>query len=210
MAENGQTPFHIEGEEIASCNCDWGCPCQFNANPTHGHCHALVAVQIEKGHFGDTDMGGVSFAEIISWPGPIHEGDGTVQLILDESSSEEQHEAVKAMASGEHGGTFFEIFSSVLPHVREPVVKKVEIETDRERRVGSIKVGDLGQTEIGPITNPVTGDEHRARIDLPEGFEYAQAEVGNTVSAETHGDDPLSFTLENTHAQLNRFDWSNA
>ena len=31
-----------------------------------------------------------------------------------------------------------------------------------ERRVASIKVGDLGQTEIGPITNPVTGEEHRA------------------------------------------------
>ena len=26
--------WSIKGPEIATCNCDWGCPCQFNALPT--------------------------------------------------------------------------------------------------------------------------------------------------------------------------------
>ena len=35
-----------------TCNCAWGCPCQFNALPTHGRCEAMVAVRIREGHYG--------------------------------------------------------------------------------------------------------------------------------------------------------------
>lgn len=210
MAAAASTSWRITGEEVGSCNCDWGCPCQFNANPTQGNCHAVIGVQIREGHFGDTRLDGVRFAEIVSWPGPIHEGDGTVQLVLDEAATPEQREAVQELSSGDHGGAYFEIFASVLPHTREPIVAPVEIETDRERRVASVRIGDIAEATIEPIKNPVTGEEHRARIDLPGGFEYTLAEVGNTVRARAGGDEPLSFTLENSYAQLNEFDWSPA
>lgn len=65
--------------------------------------------------------------------------------------------------------------------------------------------------EVGrPIRNPVTQEEHRVRIDLPDGFEYKQAEIGNTVRARVSATEPLSFTLGNTYAQLNPLDWTNA
>jgi hypothetical protein len=62
--------------------------------------------------------------------------------------------------------------------------------------------------EVQPIRNPVTGEEHRARIVLPDGFEYKEAEMGNTMRfwvKTSH----LSFAHENCYAQLNAFDWSN-
>jgi hypothetical protein len=62
----------------------------------------------------------------------------------------------------------------------------------------------------GDASARATGDEHRVRIDLPNGFEYKQAEVGNTVMATASSDDPLSFSFEKSYAQLNRFDWSPA
>lgn len=210
MAAATSGEWRISGEEVGSCNCDWGCPCQFNADPTQGNCHAVLGFQIREGHFGDTRLDGVRFAEIVSWPGPIHEGDGTTQLILDEESTPEQRDAIEKLSSGEYGGAYFEIFASVLPHRREPMTAPIDIETDRERRVASVRVGDMAEAVIQPIKNPVTGEEHRARIDLPGGFEYTLAEVGNTVRARAGGDEPLSFTLENSYAQLNEFDWSPA
>jgi hypothetical protein len=63
---------------------------------------------------------------------------------------------------------------------------------------------------VEPIKNPVSGEEHRARIVLPDGFEYAEAEMANTVECTTTAEGPLSLRLENSYAQLNRFDWSNA
>lgn len=210
MTSNGQTSWRIKGEEVISCNCDWGCPCQFNANPTHGNCHALAAYAVTSGKFGDVSLDGVRWAMFVSWPGAIHEGDGTAQLVIDESANPEQRDAIQQLASGEQGGAYFEIFASVLPHVRDPLVAPVEIQTDRERRVASVRVGEIAESNIGPITNPVTGDELRARIDLPDGFEYTLAEVANVKSGSVSGDAPLDFTLENTYAQLNQMDWNNS
>jgi hypothetical protein len=209
MPENGQTPWHIKGEEVGSCSCDWACPCQFEGDPTHGYCQVLVGLEIGEGNFGETDLSGVRFAEIVSFPGPLYEGNGTSQLILDEASTPEQRDAILALASGEQGGAYFEIFASIIPNNHDPVVAPIEIEVDREARVASIRVGDLGESEIKPIVSPATGEEHRVRIDLPNGFEYKQAEIGNTISARASGDDPLSFRLENSYAQMNQFDWSN-
>jgi hypothetical protein len=210
MAANGQTSWHITGEEVGNCNCIWACPCQFNELPTHGDCEAFLGYDIRKGSFGDVDLADVRFAQVVSWPGPIHEGNGTRQLIIDESATPEQRDAVQQLLDGEHGGPYFEIFASVLPNRRETMFAPIEIETDRERRVASLRVEGYAESKIEPIKNPVSGDEHRVRIDLPYGFEYKQAEIANTVTAKVSADAPLDLDLEGTYGQLNPFDWSNA
>jgi hypothetical protein len=53
-------------------------------------------------------------------------------------------------------------------------------------------------TTIEPIKNPVTGDEHRARIVLPDGFEYKEANMSNIVYCSVTGGDQLAFELRNT------------
>jgi len=59
-AKMAYVDWSISGPEIANCNCDFSCPCQFNALPTHGDCRAMTAMRIDKGHFGDLDLSGVS------------------------------------------------------------------------------------------------------------------------------------------------------
>ena len=44
--------WSMQGVEYNNCNCNWGCPCQFNSLPSHGDCRALCFVQIDRGHFG--------------------------------------------------------------------------------------------------------------------------------------------------------------
>ena len=44
---------------------------------------------------------------------------------------------------------------------------------------------------------------------LPNGFEYKEAEMGNTAHCRVDAGDKLKFELKNTYAQLNAFDWSN-
>jgi hypothetical protein len=40
--------WQIRGTEMTNCNCNWGCPCQFNSLPTGGSCRALSFVQIDR------------------------------------------------------------------------------------------------------------------------------------------------------------------
>lgn len=211
MATAATTAWHIKGEELAHCNCDWGCPCQFDALPTHGRCEAVEAYEITEGQYGSTDMAGVRVVRTFSWPGAVHEGNGTRQMILDPSLSAGQREAMEALDSGTVGGPFFEIFASVCPNRLETLIAPIELTVDREARRGTIRVHDIVDTEAQPILNPVTGDAHRVRIDLPEGFEFKLAEVGNTVFARVkkNGGSGIEMNLENTYAQLNPIDWSN-
>ncbi len=73
-----KTPRHVKGEELASCNCSWGCPCQFNAAPTQGHCRGVVMYRVEEGHIGETNLDVVAFGWLFSLPGAPQEG--TVKL----------------------------------------------------------------------------------------------------------------------------------
>jgi hypothetical protein len=112
--------------------------------------------------------------------------------------------------SGSEGGVYFEIFAAVCPNQLDTLMAPIELQTDRERRVASISIAGIAESRVQPIRNPVSGEDHRARIVLPDGFEYAEAEMANTVACTTTADGPLSLRLENSYAQLNEFDWSNS
>ncbi len=204
-----KTNWRIAGEEVASCNCAWGCPCQFNAIPTTGRCEALITMEIRQGYFGETRLDGLRLACIVWWPGPIHEGNGIRRVIIDQRATPEQRKALLALYSGTHGGAYFEVFAAVCPTLLEPLTAPIAFEVDRERRLATVRVGDIGEIHAEPIKNPVTGAEHRARIDLPGGFEYKVAEVANATHLRVRSGEKLTFEHKNTYAQLNAFDWSN-
>ena len=94
--------WNLEGEWLKNCNCAFGCPCDFNARPTQGHCEGLMAMHITKGHFGDTRLDGLCFAVTVRFPGALHEGNGQIQPILDSRASPEQLEALGEILSGRH------------------------------------------------------------------------------------------------------------
>src|SRR5215470_16685928 len=50
-----------------------------------------------------------------------------------------------------------------------------------------------------PIRNPVTGAEHRVRIDLPDGFEFKIAEIGS-ASSSVKG--PIAVELKDSYGQF--------
>ncbi len=93
--------WSVKGREFVNCNCDYGCPCQFNALPTHGKCRAVFGFQFDEGHHGDTRLDGLQAAMVVSWPGPIHEGNGTMLVIIDEQANEEQRQALLRIMQGE-------------------------------------------------------------------------------------------------------------
>jgi Protein of unknown function (DUF1326)/Copper binding proteins, plastocyanin/azurin family len=44
----------IKADYIETCNCDYGCPCNFTGFPSNGFCRALVGYDIREGKYGDT------------------------------------------------------------------------------------------------------------------------------------------------------------
>jgi hypothetical protein len=200
--------WRIAGDEVVSCNCAWGCPCQFNALPTNGRCEGVAAFEIHEGHFGEVGLGGVRFARIYSWPASIPEGNGTRLTIIDDRAAADQRSALVALDSAKHGGLYFEIFASVCPNLLEPIFAPLEIAINRGKRRAQVIIPDVLEARVEPI-NSVSGKPYRARIVLPDGFEFKKAEMGNTVRFDVKTPREVAMRHENSYAQLNAFDWSN-
>ena len=196
------TNWQIKGRELVNCNCAYGCPCQFNALPTYGNCRAVIAYQIDKGHFGEIRLDGLRAALLLSWPGPIHEGNGTMQAIVDERADARQREALRKIIHGEDTvemATMWWVYSKMSPNKLETLYKPIEFEMNTEKRTGRMSIPGFAEMTGEPIHNPVTGAEHRVRIDLPHGFEYTIAEIGS-ASSSVKG--PMAMELENSYGQF--------
>ncbi|MWD29120.1 DUF1326 domain-containing protein [Aquicoccus sp. SCR17] len=205
------TSWELHGHELANCNCATGCPCQFMALPTHGNCEAVATFEFDKGHYGDTDLSGTKSALVVRWPGAIHEGDGTMQIIIDEKASPEQREALFKIMTGEDTdemATMWWVFSAMSPHKLETLYKPIEIDMDMETRKGRVKIPGVFETEAGPIINPVSGQEHRARINLPHGFEFHVAEMAKGTT-KTSGEIELKANKD-THVHMVEIHLSNS
>ncbi|NGM86919.1 DUF1326 domain-containing protein [Parapusillimonas sp. SGNA-6] len=196
-----QSDWRLEGEWIKNCSCAYGCPCDFNARPTQGECKGLVGMHITKGHFNDIGLDGLHFCAVVQFPGPLHEGNGQVQPIIDERATPQQREALLAILSGKHSaeGTLFHILSIIVVKVHDPIFAPFTFTFDKDARQGSMSVPGVLETDIRPILNPVTGQPHRIRVVMPEGFEHREGEV---ASANIHSMGAIRFNTQDSHSTL--------
>ena len=176
------TPWEIHAVVVANCNCAYGCPCQFDALPTYGTCEAADGFQVEKGFYGEVSLDGLSAGMLAKWPGPIHEGDGERLIIIDDQATADQRNALEKIISGEDTeelATIFWVVNAMTTIRLETLFLPVTIEADIEARRGRVVVDGVFELNVEPIRNTVTGAEHRARIEIPDGFEFTIAEMAS-------------------------------
>jgi hypothetical protein len=156
--------WEIKATEFANCNCIYACPCQFNALPDKGFCEAVAGYDIEQGHFGDVRLDGLRAAAVYHWPGAVHEGNGVMQLIIDERADADQRDALVKILSGEETedmATVWWVFSTMSPTKHPPVFQPITIEVDVDARRARLDVPGLVASTGEPIRNPVTGAEQQ-------------------------------------------------
>ncbi len=193
----------IRGSEFVNCNCAFGCPCQFHSPSTNGYCEAIGSALIEEGNFNDISLDGLCFVMLLKWPGEIAEGNGQQQLIIDESANPEQREALRKIAHGEStapGATHYYVFNSTISKVHNTLYAPIKISIDVEARHAHTKIEGLVESAGTPLVDPFSGEESRARIHLPNGFEYTYAEMGAGTSKITAD---IELDLNNSYGQFN-------
>lgn len=193
--------WFLEGEWIKSCSCAYGCPCDFNARPTQGWCKGMLGMRISKGWFEAVRLDGLSFFVTVDFPGPLHEGNGQAQPIIDERASPAQREALFAILSGQNSqeGTLFHIFSLIVSKMHEPRFAPVEFGFNAQSRLARLRIPGLLETDVEPIKNPVTGLPHRVQLLMPEGFEHR---LGEVASSDIRSSGAIAFTTQGGHATL--------
>ncbi|MDI3259404.1 MAG: DUF1326 domain-containing protein [Sinobacteraceae bacterium] len=201
--------WEIRGKQVSHCNCNIGCPCQFNALPSHGHCRAYMFMQIDHGHFGETRLDGLRWGGLYAWPGPIHQGNGTAMLVVDRSASAAQRAAIEAIAHGqetEPGSLITQVFSTTLSKLLPTQVQAIELSIDLQKRSAQVRVPGLLKGAAESIKNPITGAPHPVTVKLPQGFEYDEAEFLQG-KAKTEGSS-IELGFDGTHAHIAKVHWS--
>jgi hypothetical protein len=200
--------WSIQGLEFTSCNCSWGCPCQFNGLPTHGFCRAFCFVQIEKGHFGDVPLDGLRWGFMAAWPKAIHLGDGKCQTIVDEKANPQQRNAIETISHGgetEPGSLITQVFSTTMSEYLPTLSKPIQLTIDYNGRNAEVKVPGLLEGKAESIRNPVTGAPHPVRVVMPTGFEFTESEV---LSGRAKSTGTIELDLDGSHAHLAHIHWN--
>ena len=174
MAEHWQ----LTGQVLISCNCDWGCPCNFNALPTTGKCEGGWTWHVDRGSFGDVHLDGLNFSVYANWPGAIHEGNGEALILVDERATGSQRAAIEELVQGKIGGPW-QTLGWTWPKVHGPFSVGYDLRFDGVR--SRLKCDGMVEVECGPIKNPVTGAESYPAVVLPQGIIVKRGDLGATT-----------------------------
>lgn len=191
---SAQIKWSFEADFLQACNCDYGCPCEFSAPPTGGHCQGMVAWRINQGNYGDTLLNGLGLGIVVQWPKAIHEGNGTAAVFVDEKATAAQRDALLQIASGKAGGLPFEIIVTTFSKVLDP--QFVPFHFHFNGRSSSVKAGEAMDIVLEPIKNPVTGEPESVRVHHATGFIFKEAECASSSKMDVNAGE-LKFSWPN-------------
>ncbi len=201
-AEPSIPGWRLKGHVILACNCDFGCPCNFNGLPTTGKCEGNWNWHVEDGHFGETRLNGLTFSAAVNWPGAIHEGNGEAVILIDERADAGQRQAIQTLLSGAAGAPWA-IIGRTLSKVHGPEYVPYDVRVDDFH--SSVKAGDAIQLEMQPVKNPVTNVEVHPRAVLPEGFVFKEGMLGASKTFSIKG--AVSFDHTGKYAACAPFEY---
>jgi hypothetical protein len=194
--------LNASGDVLIACNCDWGCPCNFNARPSKGFCQGGWIWLIEQGRLGGVSVDGLGVAVFAKWPGAIHEGGGRASGYLDERATPEQRAALTTVLRGEAGGPWGLFIKTY--ELAGPTAARFDVHLAEH---GSrARIGEGVELELTTIRNPVTQAEVHPEMILPEGLVVKRGALAASRVFRVGGD--VDFDHSGQYAAFGRFAYS--
>ncbi len=207
MTSTQRTQWQLSGTGYEFCNCDFGCGCNFGGFPNSkdGSCRALVGMHIRSGTCGGVNLADVKCAAIVAWPKAIHEGNGQCVFVVEPATTDEQIGVLSQIFTGQLGGMPWELLGPTFEVVG---LEKATITIEGTGVKSTFRVEGIAEARGEAFKNPVTGDDHHATVDLPDGFIWTRGQCG--VGTFTAKSGALDLSFNKTNWILYDFDWTNA
>jgi hypothetical protein len=202
MVTDTATKWQLEGTLLIACNCDFGCPCNFNARPSRGDCEGQWLWHVERGGLGDVALEGLSWTVTADWPGAIHEGGGRAICLYDERADERQAEAIASLVRGEQGGPWGIFINTYEVEAIRPQPFELQLDGIHSSAI----VGDAMTLRMTTIKNPVTGAEVHPGAVLPEGLVCKEASFG--MSETFRVDAEIDYDHSGQYTAFAHFDYA--
>ncbi len=195
-----------EGDLFEGCNCNLLCPCHvsFRQPPTNGHCDTIWAVSFKQGRYGEVDLAGLNAAIFLHCPGNMADGGWKTVLYVDDRTTPEQDEALRAIFSGKAGGPW-EIMSQFYLNGEYHAVTRMPLNLTVDGRTRTLNVSDRLFLEMQTLRGAdgeglVTINNLRNVI---HGAEHVMGRSNFKVD-----DEGISWEYEGKHGLYSKFSWS--
>lgn len=195
--------WSLQGNVLIACNCDWGCPCNFNALPSKGHCEGGWTWHVDRGAVDGLAVDGLAFSVYCKWPGAIHHGHGEAVIFIDDRASDPQRDAISALVTGKFGGPWGTL-AWTWPTIHGPKPATFEIAIDGLH--SRLRIGDALLIEATPIKNPVSGVEAHPSVVLPQGIVVKRGDLCATSTFRLN--DGIAFDHSGQYAAVGPFDYA--
>jgi hypothetical protein len=202
LAENKE--YLLKGIMLGACNCGWGCPCNFEEPPTPGFCEGTYVWHLEYGHYAGTMLDGSTFAMCNRFPGAVHEGNATTVVIVNDGVPLEQQAVLEVMIQNVPP---FSVFMDLTSDFRGFRYLPFDLRLDGIR--SGVTVPGALELQLGPMKNPVTGEDELATLNKPTGF---TSKVQELCSADTHRFNVGGMTFDHggKYGEFSPFEYSPA
>jgi hypothetical protein len=191
----------LNGDVFIACNCDWGCPCNFNARPSRGKCEGGWIWVIDRGEIDGVRVDDRGVAIFANWPGAIHEGGGRAVCYVDDRADEAQIAALTRALGGEFGGPWGVFINTY--ELAGPERARFDVQlADYGSRVA---IGSAVQLEVQTIRNPVTNAEAHPEMILPEGLVVKRARLAASKVFRVRG--AVQYDHSGQYAAFGRFEY---
>ncbi len=193
--------MHVRGDVLIACNCDYGCPCNFNARPSRGFCQGGWVWVIEQGRVDDVDVSSLGVALFAKWPGAIHEGGGHATCYINDRATDAQRAALTRIVRGELGGPWGMFIKTY--ELAGPVAAPFDV---RIAQHGShARIGEVVTIEFEKIRNPVTQAEVHPEVVLPEGLVVKRGGMARSSVFQVR---ELGYDHSGQYAAFGRFEYA--
>jgi hypothetical protein len=191
-------------EHLIACNCDWGCPCIYEARPTAGYCEGLVAWKVLEGSIEGIDLSGGKWATAVKWPGAIHEMNGRAVVFVDDSATADQKPLIEALATGQAGGPLKTFMGTCTGGID---VRSGKVTWHFDGKRSSLTVEGSIALQMEAVLNPVTRDEHFVSVDLATGLMNQREDFFSSHDLTVNADG-IKFNYSGRHAATSMARWT--
>jgi hypothetical protein len=143
--------YDLEGSLLEVCTCDVLCPCWIGEDPDNGDCESVVAYHFDRGTIRGVDVSGLTVASVVYIPGNVLAGNWKQVLFVDDDATDEQHDAIVEMMTGELGGPMADLAGLVGERL---AIEKAPMSHSLKDGAGSLRVGDFISADMHPYTGP--------------------------------------------------------
>ena len=198
------TPWQARGLMFENCTCQLVCPghMHFSQACTHERCVGYWAIRVDEGRYGDVPLAGLRAFVAFDAPQRMMDGNWTEVIVIDESATPPQRDALDTILRGTAGGSWglMAKFVSRWLDTRYLPITFTDEDTTHRADIPGLLTTSVSNIRGRDRSTPVTFENIFNQI---HGASQVIA-MGSTQ----YDDGVIRIATEKTHGLHSRFEWT--